>query len=41
MQDDYKKVYEQYFKDVYLYILSICKNESLAEEITQEAFLKL
>ncbi|VTS26366.1 RNA polymerase sigma factor [Streptococcus porcinus] len=40
MQDDYKKVYEQYFKDVYLYILSICKNESLAEEITQEAFFK-
>lgn len=40
MQNDYKEIYELYFKDVYLYILSICKNEYIAEEITQETFFK-
>ncbi len=40
MQNDYKEIYEIYFKDVYLYILSICKNEYIAEEITQETFFK-
>lgn len=40
MQNEYKEIYESYFKDVYLYVLSICKNEYIAEEITQEAFFK-
>ena len=33
-------VYNQYFKDVYRYLLSITKNQSLAEEIAQETFFK-
>lgn len=37
---DFNKVYIQYFKDVYRYILSLSHNESIAEEITQETFFK-
>ena len=37
---DIDKVYRKYFTDVYRYILSLCKNEALAEEITQESFFK-
>ena len=33
-------VYAQYFQYVYRYILSLCRNEAVAEDITQEAFLK-
>lgn len=32
--------YERYFKDVYLYMLAVSKNEDIAEEITQETFFK-
>lgn len=37
---DFQEVYDLYFRDVYRYALSICRNESLAEEITQETFYK-
>ncbi len=37
---DFNDLYDQYFKDVYRYILSLSKNESIAEEITQETFFK-
>ena len=37
---DFKIVYEKYFKDVYKYAFTLCKNESFAEEITQETFFK-
>ena len=37
---DFQQVYELYFRDVYRYALSLCRNESLAEEITQETFYK-
>lgn len=37
---DFERVYRQYYHDVYKYVFSLCKNESLAEEITQEAFYK-
>lgn len=37
---DFERVYRQYYPDVYKYVFSLCKNESLAEEITQEAFYK-
>ena len=36
----FEEVYFQFFDDVYLYVLSLCHNESLAEEITQETFFK-
>lgn len=37
---DFNDVYQRYFRDVYRYTFSLCKNESLAEEITQETFFK-
>ena len=37
---DMQEVYTLYFRDVYRYALSICRNESIAEEITQETFYK-
>ncbi len=37
---DFQEVYRLYFRDVYRYTLSLCRNESLAEEITQESFYK-
>jgi len=37
---DFQEVYNLYFRDVYRYALSICRNEQLAEEITQETFYK-
>ena len=38
--EDFEKIYSEYFDVVYHYVLSLCLNESLAEEITQEAFFK-
>ncbi|MGE7094313.1 RNA polymerase sigma factor [Lysinibacillus sp. NPDC048646] len=37
---DFEEIYHAYFQDVYLYIRSLTHNESIAEEITQEAFFK-
>lgn len=37
---DFQAVYELYFREVYRYALSLCRNESVAEEITQETFFK-
>lgn len=37
---DFDEVYQKYFTDVYKYVLSLCHNESIAEEITQETFFK-
>ncbi len=37
---DFQEIYELYFKDVYKYALSLSRNESVAEEITQETFFK-
>lgn len=37
---DFEEIYIKYFNDVYKYVLSLCKNEITAEEITQEAFYK-
>lgn len=37
---DFTQIYHLYFKDVYKYTLVLCKNEALAEEITQETFFK-
>lgn len=37
---DFDEIYRTYFQDVYLYIRSLTYNESIAEEITQEAFFK-
>ena len=37
---DIDQIYREYFTDVYRYLLSLCRNESIAEEITQETFFK-
>ena len=37
---DFQEVYNLYFREVYRYSLSLCRNESMAEEITQETFYK-
>ena len=37
---DFNEIYNQYFKDVYKYALSLSRNEAVAEEITQETFFK-
>lgn len=37
---DFDSIYQSYFKDVYFYIYGIARNESIAEEITQETFMK-
>ena len=40
MDIDFEEIYNRYFKDVYLFILTLSKNPELAEEITQETFFK-
>ena len=37
---DFDKIYAEYFGEVYKFVLSLCQNPVLAEEITQEAFFK-
>ncbi|WP_024292814.1 RNA polymerase sigma factor [Lacrimispora indolis] len=38
--EDFNEIYILYFKDVYKYVLSISRDEMIAEEITQETFFK-
>lgn len=37
---DYEKLYHSYYMQVYSYVMTIIKNPSYAEEITQNAFFK-
>lgn len=37
---DFNDLYNQYFKDIYRYALSLSKSELIAEEVTQETFFK-
>ena len=37
---EFDEVYIQHFKYVYKYVLSLCRNETVAEDISQAAFLK-
>jgi RNA polymerase sigma-70 factor (ECF subfamily) len=37
---DFEKIYNTYFKDVYLYILRLSGNEHIAEEMTSDTFFK-
>lgn len=36
----FEEIYHKYFQEVYLFIKSLSHDESIAEEITQEAFFK-
>ena len=37
---DFEAIYAQYFESVFKYVFSLCKNKTIAEDITQEAFYK-
>jgi len=37
---DFEQICKEYFSDVYKYVLSLCRNESIAEDVTQETFTK-
>lgn len=37
---DFEQVYKEHFSVVYKYVISLCHDESVAEEITQETFFK-
>lgn len=37
---DFEQIYSDYFMDVYKYAFSLCRNDKIAEDITQETFLK-
>ncbi|MDF2873033.1 MAG: hypothetical protein K0R05_4608 [Anaerocolumna sp.] len=32
---DFDRIYKEYFKQVYAYVLGLCANQALAEELTQ------
>ena len=38
--EDFDQIYADYYSEVYKFVLSLCQNHSLAEEITQESFFK-
>lgn len=38
---DFDSIYSEYFSEVYKFVLSLCQNSALAEEVTQETFFKV
>jgi len=38
--DNIEQIYAQYFANVFHYVLSLCHNETIAEDITSETFIK-
>lgn len=40
MSVDFAQIYKEHFSDVYKYVLSLSRNEAIAEEVTQETFFK-
>ena len=38
--ESFEEIYSLYFKDIYRYVLSLCRNSEQAEEITQETFFQ-
>lgn len=38
--EDFEKVYAEYFDLIFGFVLSLCHDETLAEEVTQESFFK-
>ena len=40
MDMQFEEIYEQFFKDVYLYIFALSRDPHLAEDITQETFFQ-
>ena len=40
MKADFEELYQRFFKDVYLFVLSMSRDPHTAEEITQETFFR-
>lgn len=40
MDINFEDMYQRFFKDVYLFVFSISKDQQIAEDITQETFFK-
>jgi len=38
---EFEELYKTYYPQVYKYLLKLCQNEQLAEELTQETFYKV
>lgn len=38
--EDFEQLYKTYYMQVYSYMMTLCRNPELAEEITQTAFYK-
>ena len=38
--EDFEAIYVQHFDGVYKYVFFLCRNETMAEEITQETFYR-
>ena len=37
---DFETIYREYFRDVELYLRAVCRDESLAEELTEQVFFQ-
>lgn len=40
INDQMEKLYEKYYREVYLYAFSLCKNHHLAQDLTSDTFFK-
>ena len=40
LQDEWKLIYETYYRPLYLYALSLARNKDDAEDLLQETFVK-
>ena len=38
---EFEQIFEEYFSNVYGYLISFCQNEHIAEELTQETFFQV
>lgn len=38
--ENFDRIYSEYYSEVYKFVLTLCQNHTLAEEITQESFFK-
>lgn len=39
--EEFETIYRTYYKTVYFYIYDLCRNQTIAEDVTQETFYKV
>ena len=39
--DEFQRIYKENYKKIYYYLKNICRNDRLAEDLTQETFYKV